>query len=106
MAISMGTQTPELNINQQLNNSDGANAPSAELNQSESTGKDTENRNEIDNKPATTAVVTYVGNGIWTDNKGKKWKHDDENQVSMQEYNTRKDLKFMVNYGEMKVTFV
>ena len=59
------------------------------------------------------AVVTYVGGGIWQDSDGKYWSREpkgatikNERQYTEEEYNNHKDIQFMVEYGEMKVTFV
>lgn len=59
------------------------------------------------------AVVCYIGNGIWKDSKGALWADTDktanivrERKYTVEEYNEREDLKFMVSYGVMRVTFV
>lgn len=58
-------------------------------------------------------IVEYVGGSIWKDSEGKLWAKTDngagikpQRQYSADEYKKREDLKFMVGYGEMKVTFV
>lgn len=58
-------------------------------------------------------VVTYVGGGIWKDANGKYWasvkKSENilsERQYTAEEYESREDIKFMVNYGAMKATHV
>lgn len=78
-------------------------------NQSE-TEKDT---NELTAPTDKTAVVRYVGASIWKDEKGNFWSKEDqgesilaERQMPTDEYEKRDDLKFMVGYGEMKVSFV
>lgn len=78
-------------------------------NQSEAK-KDT---NESTAQTGKTAVVRYVGTSIWKDEKGNFWSKEDqgesilaERQMPADEYEKRADLKFMVGYGEMKVSFV
>lgn len=59
-------------------------------------------------------VIEYIGNGIWIDSDNKKWSRENiagteiKNQRTYpaQEYESRDDLKFMVSYGEMKLTVV
>ena len=70
----------------------------------EFTQKDTESDGKV--------LIQYVGNSIWRDEKGKLWKHNavagtsiiGERVYSKAEYEEREDLKFMVSYGEMKIT--
>lgn len=78
-------------------------------NQSEAK-KDT---NESTASTGKTAVVRYIGASIWKDEKGNFWSKEDqgesilaERQMQTEEYEKRADLKFMVGYGEMKVSFV
>lgn len=59
-----------------------------------------------------TAVVRYVGSSIWQDEKKAYWSKSDlgeeilsERQYPASEYKDRKDLQFMVGYGEMQVSF-
>lgn len=59
------------------------------------------------------AVVRYIGTGIWKDENGLLWsKNDDGNVIKSEriiakhDYDERKDIKFMVGYGAMAVTFV
>lgn len=59
------------------------------------------------------AVVRYIGTGIWKDENGLLWsKNDDGNAIKSErviakhDYDERKDIKFMVGYGAMAVTFV
>lgn len=54
----------------------------------------------------TMAVVRYVGSGVWKDSTGVVWKNNDNHKYLIPEYNKREDLKFMVGYGAMEVTFV
>ena len=58
-------------------------------------------------------VVTYVGNSVWQDSDGKYWAREckgatikNERQYTQEEYDSHKDIKFMVEYGEMKATFI
>lgn len=60
-----------------------------------------------------TVIVRYVGTSVWKDCTGKLWANTDktknilsERQYTKEEYETREDIKFMVKYGEMKVSFV
>ena len=64
-------------------------------------------------KTGKTVVVRYIGNGIWKDGKGELWASENksanilnERQYSINEYNDREDIKFMVKYGTMKETYV
>lgn len=59
-----------------------------------------------------TAVVRYVGSSIWQDENKAYWSKNDlgeeilsERQYPVSEYKDRKDLQFMVGYGEMQVSF-
>ena len=59
------------------------------------------------------AVVTYIGKGIWRDANKELWAPNDksdtivsERQYTIDEYEKREDIKFMVGYGAMKVTYV
>lgn len=54
----------------------------------------------------TMAIVRYVGSGIWKDSTGLVWKNEDNHKYAIPEYEKREDLKFMVGYGAMRVTFV
>ena len=58
-------------------------------------------------------IVRYVGGGVWRDCKGKLWASEkktenilNERQYSVDEYEKREDIKFMVGYGAMKTTYV
>lgn len=64
-------------------------------------------------KSAGKVVVRYISGGIWKDSKGKLWATENkaanilsERQYSAAEYEKRDDIKFMVQYGSMKVTNV
>lgn len=58
-------------------------------------------------------VVLYVGGGVWKDSCGKLWANTNrtdnilcERHYSREEYETRDDIKFMVEYGEMRAIHV
>ena len=58
-------------------------------------------------------VVKYIGGGVWKDSEGEYWAKSDmtqdilcERQYAKSEYDTRDDLKFMVNYGSMQISIV
>ena len=51
-------------------------------------------------------VIVYIGSSEFTDSTGHKWHKNDEKTYNEDEYNTRKDLQFMIKYGEMKHTVV
>lgn len=73
-----------------------------------------EDNNETDKETEPTkAVVRYVGSGVWKDAKKELWSNENrtrnivnERTYSVDEYNEREDIKFMVGYGAMQVTFV
>ena len=81
----------------------------------DNTSETAEDNKETD-KEATSekAVVSYIGNGVWRDAKGKCWSKVDRANADIlstrsygkAEYEKREDLKFMVKYGEMKVSLV
>lgn len=80
--------------------------------QSEAKKDTNESTAKTDKPKGKTAVVTYLGTSIWKDEKGNFWSKQDagesilsERQMPTEEYEKREDLKFMVGYGEMKVTF-
>ena len=71
--------------------------------------EDKANETELEGK----VVVTYISGGIWKDVEGKYWasskKSDNilsERQYTAEEYDSREDIKFMVNYGAMKAIHV
>ena len=88
----------------------------------DNTSEGTEDINKTEEKKQTKAedkeatgkvVVTYVGGGVWKDSKGELWASHDkassiksERQYTASEYEERNDIKFMVQYGSMKVTHV
>lgn len=107
------TATPNSTESKESSNTAPTNAGQASdkpiSNQSEAK-KDT---NESTAPTGKTAVVRYVGASIWKDEKGNFWSKEDqgesilaERQMPTEEYEKRADLKFMVGYGEMKVSFV
>lgn len=57
-------------------------------------------------------LIRYVGNSVFTDQKGDKWGREadvdnkilTERQFSDSEYASRTDIQFMVDYGEMKTS--
>lgn len=66
---------------------------------------------EQDKVQAAGVLVKYIGASIWRDEEGKYWasekKSDNiltERQFTAEEYDRRDDIKFMVQYGEMKAT--
>lgn len=67
-----------------------------------------ENHNEANSKATENkkAVLTFIGNGEWKDSKGEAWTRGTTRSYLESEYEGREDLKFMVRYGEMKVSLV
>lgn len=56
-------------------------------------------------------VLTFIGNGVWYDEKNDAWHRDNESIPASRtytdnEYKDRKDLQFMVKYGAMKEQIV
>lgn len=57
-------------------------------------------------------MLTYMGNGIWTDQTGKCWCRDkkanciNHTTMSAKELDARPDIKFMIKYGAIKDTIV
>lgn len=81
----------------------------------DSTSETAENNAETtEEADAEKAVVSYIGNGVWRDAKGKHWSRNERKDANIlstrsynkSEYDEREDLKFMVKYGEMKVSLV
>ena len=97
-----------------MNNAGVANAPTdtTEIKtEVEDTLKDTqESTKETTQEDKTEAtqkhIITYIGSGEYKDSTGHKWHKNDEKTYDESEYITRKDLHFMINYGEMKHTVV
>lgn len=97
----------------QMNSMNGVNAVNAPANQpeikaeSENTSKDIQKPiEEQAPKAQDKHVITYIGSSEYTDSKGHKWHKHDEMTYNDDEYAIRKDLHFMVQYGEMKHTVV
>lgn len=96
-----------------VNNMNGVNAVNAPAtqpeikNEVEDTLKDTQKPTEGQAPKAQNKhVITYIGGSEFTDSKGHKWHKHNEKTYDDNEYITRKDLHFMVQYGEMKHTVV
>lgn len=81
------------------------------------TSEDTNEIKEEDgaeaDKTGSGVIVRYVGGGIWKDSKGALWASEkksenilNERQYTVVEYEERSDIKFMVQYGAMKETYV
>lgn len=59
-------------------------------------------------------VLMYLGGGVYRDKEGKCWSRDEKPNANIlstrayavDEYEAREDLKFMVQYGEMKKSLV
>lgn len=96
-----------------MNNMNGVgvvNAPANQpeiKNEAENTLKDIQKPTESEAPKAQNKhVITYIGGSEYIDSKGKKWHKHDEMTYDDNEYAIRKDLHFMVKYGEMKHTVV
>lgn len=72
----------------------------------EDTSKDTQEPKQEEEQKATKHVVIYLGSGEYIDSTGKKWKRNDEVTLDEEQFENRKDLQFMIKYGEMKHTVV
>lgn len=93
-----------------IDNVGGVGAVNASANQLE-IKREPENTSEDMLKPSVEApkskhVVTYIGCGEYKDSTGHMWHRNDEQTYDDNEYANRKDLHFMVEYGEMKHTVV
>lgn len=44
-------------------------------------------------------TCTYMGNGVWTDRDGMNWVRKDTNVFTDEEFATRDDIKYMIDYG-------
>lgn len=44
-------------------------------------------------------TCTYMGNGVWTDRDGMKWVRKDTHVFTGEEFATRDDIKYMIDYG-------
>lgn len=100
-----------------IDNTNGVNAVNASANavqvnaKAEDTSKDTPKSAEATAQKNSTEtakkhVIVYIGSSEFVDSTGHKWHKNDEKTYGEDEYNTRKDLHFMVGYGEMKHTVV
>lgn len=99
----------ELKINNISNvNAVNASADAPEIKKEvENTSKDTAKpTTEGTAKPTVKHVIAYLGGGEYKDSVGHKWHKNDEQTYSDDEYEGRKDLHFMVKYGEMRHTAV
>lgn len=71
-------------------------------------------KEETQTKSNGVCIVDYIGNGVWIDSENQKWANKDvsgtnikcQRKYSADEYDKRDDIKFMVSYGEMKLTTV
>lgn len=68
---------------------------------------------EAEKQSPNMVVIQYVGNGIYVDDHKDMWANSNKSknivqsrQYTADEYDKRKDLQFMVNYGEMKAIIV
>lgn len=61
---------------------------------------------KTDNGGAVTVVLEYRGNGVWKDNKGKRWTNGTTMNMTKDEYLKRKDIRWMVSHNEFKMTEV
>lgn len=107
------TATPNLTESKESSNTAPTNAGQASDKPIDNQSEAKKNTNESTAPTSKTAVVRYVGASIWKDEKGNFWSKEDqgesilaERQMPTDEYEKRDDLKFMVGYGEMKVSFV
>lgn len=98
-------------------NTNGADTAKAEPNMTEinataeDTSKDTQKPTEATEQEngergVQKHIVMYIGSSEFTDSTGHKWHKNDEKTYDEAEYAQRKDLHFMVRYGEMKHTAV
>ena len=44
-------------------------------------------------------TCTYMGVGLWTDANDMVWKHKDTHVFTDEEFSTRDDIKYMIDYG-------
>ena len=71
------------------------------------TPKSTDEATQNETKKQTVKhVLVYIGSSEFKDSTGRRWHHNDEQTYTEDEYASRKDLQFMVTYGEMKHTIV
>lgn len=93
-----------------INNMNGVNAVNAPANKPEikDEAKDTlkDMQESTEKQTQNKHVITYIGGSEFMDSKGHKWRKHSEMTYNDDEYATRNDLHFMVQYGEMKHTVV
>ena len=101
------------NTEESVENAEETNAKSADEQKQEQATQNTEDEHN-GKKQSGKYLLTYLGGSIWADETGAKWARESvdgtaiksERTYSKKEYNARKDLQFMVDYGEMKLTIV
>lgn len=116
--------TPELSESTELNKAEHAETGAGIEKQADNASEEPEKPSETepgheseeqqepeqDKVQAAGVLVKYIGASIWRDEEGKYWaseKSDNiltERQFTAEEYDRRDDIKFMVQYGEMKAT--
>lgn len=116
--------TPELSESTELNKAEHAETGAGIEKQADNASEEPEKPSETepghepeqqgpgqDKVQAAGVLVKYIGASIWRDEEGKYWasekKSDNiltERQFTAEEYDKRGDIKFMVQYGEMKAT--
>lgn len=117
--------TPELSESTELNKAEHAETGAGIEKQADNASEEPEKPSETepghepeeqqgpgqDKVQAAGVLVKYIGASIWRDEEGKYWasekKSDNiltERQFTAKEYDKRGDIKFMVQYGEMKAT--
>lgn len=117
--------TPELSESTELNKAEHAETGAGIEKQADNASEEPEKPSETepgheseeqqepeqDKVQAAGVLVKYIGASIWRDEEGKYWasekKSDNiltERQFTAEEYDMRDDIKFMVQYGEMKAT--
>lgn len=121
--FDFGASTQEASVNsaesKELNDDEAIEAQTDGAELTDNTSDNSENKAEASNEEAKDeeagkAVVSYIGNGVWRDAEGKCWSRNERNDVDIlstrsydkDEYEERDDLKFMVKYGEMKLSLV
>ena len=110
MEFNFNKKTEDSNKLDELKTTNDVEAKVDDVELIDNASKEAEDNKETD-RP-TKAVVTYIGNGTWKDSNDKCWARVDGKNVlstrsfNIDDYENRDDLKFMVRYGEMKVSFV
>lgn len=104
------TESEELKVEKQVETQA---EPVESVNNETESHEDTNETEQAEETEGEKAVVRYVGNGIWKDGENCLWANKDmggkirsERTYSKDEYKNRMDLRFMVTYGAMQVTFV